>query len=233
MEKITLKANTREDLGKSACRRLRKQGHIPGVVYKDGKKGLSVQVDNNDLWHVLHTGAGENVIITLDISEGAKHGKRTVIVKDIQMDPVNDKFLHVDFQEISLTEKLKVEVPVVVKGEAVGVKEDEGILSQVIWELEVECLPTEIPEHIDVNVDALRIGDAIHIADIKLAGAVHIVGDPEQVVVTVVPPAKLEEEVVAEVPGEEAEEPEVIKKGKKEEEEAGEEEAPQAGKEES
>ncbi len=225
MEKVVLKALVREGVGKSACKHLRKDGRIPAVVYKDGKRGLGIQVDNKDLWHALHTEAGENVIITMNISGGDKPAKKTVIVKDIQVDPINEKFLHVDFKEISLKDKLKVKVPVIVKGEAAGVKEEEGVLSQILWEIEVECLPTEIPEHIEVHVEDLHINDSIHVRDIKIEGNIQVLDDPEQPVVTVSPPMKEEEEVVAEVPGEEAEEPEVIKKGKKEEEEAPEEEA--------
>ena len=219
MEKVILKAASREGLGKNASKHLRKEGMIPAVVYKDGKTGVNVQVDGKALWHALHTEAGENAIITMDISDGEKNLKKTVIVKEIQHDPIKDDFIHVDFHEISLKEKLKVKVPIAVKGEAVGVKEDDGVLAQIAWEVEVECLPTEIPEHIDVNVDELRIGDAIHIQEIPPIPGVKILDDPEQVVVTVNPP-KAEEVVEEEVPAEGEEEPEVIKKGKQEEEEA-------------
>ena len=233
MEKIVLKATTREDLGKSASKHLRKDGKVPGVIYKGGKIGVNIAVDNNALWHALHTEAGENAIITMDISGGEKASKKTVIVKELQTHPLSEEFIHVDFHEISLKEKLKVKVPLTVKGEAIGVKEEDGLLGQLVWELEVECLPTEIPEHIDVHVDDLKIGDAIYIKDLKAPGDVKLLGDPEQMVVTVNPP-KAEEEVVEEVAAEgeegaEAAEPEVIKKGKKEEEEAPEgEEAPPA-----
>lgn len=224
MEKVVLKASMREGLGKGQCKKMRREGKIPAVVYKDGKKGLSVHVDTKELWHALHTEAGENVIINMDITDDGKHKKKTVIVKEVQTDPISDNFVHIDFHEISLTEKLKVNVPVAIKGEAVGVKEEEGILTQILWEIEVECMPTEIPEHIDVHVDELKINDAIHIKDITPPQGVVFLADPEQIIVSVAPPKA--EEVVEEVAeGEEAaEEPEVIKKGKKEEEEAAEEE---------
>lgn len=231
MEKILLKAEVREDLGKIGAKHLRKKGLIPGVIYREGTEGVNVQVDSKDLWHVLHTEAGENAIITVEISGAKSHPERTVIMKEVQTDPINDKFIHVDFQEISLKEKLKVNIPVVVKGEAVGVKEDEGVLGQIMWELEVECLPTAIPENISINVEELRIGDAIHVKDLTAPEGVELLDDPEQVVVTVNPPH--EEEVAAEeAPAEGEEEPEVIKKGKKEEEEAGEEGAAEGGEEE-
>ena len=231
MEKIILKASIREHKGKNACKHLRKEGQIPGVVYKEGNQGIHIKVDSKDLWHALHTEAGENAIITMDISNDKKQSSKTVILKEMQVDPINDKFLHVDFHEISLKEKLKVKIPVVVKGEAIGVKENDGVLAQIVWEVEVECLPTDIPEHLDVNVDELQIGDAIHVKGIVVPGGVAVLDDPEQAVVTVHPP-KAEEEVVEEAVAEEgAEEPEVIKKGKKEEEEA-EEAAAEAPKEE-
>jgi len=228
MEKIVLEAALRESFGKSGCKHLRKEGLIPGVVYKEGKKAVSVQVGSKELWHALHTEAGENAIITMDISDGKKKTEKTVIVKEVQHDPINDSFVHVDFHEISLKQKLKVKVPVVVKGEAVGVKEDDGVLTQETWELEVECMPADIPEHVDVQVGELRIGDSIHVKDIAPLQGVSILNDPEQMVVSVIPP-KLEEEVAEEAPAEGEEEPEVIKKSKKEEEEA---EAPAEGKEE-
>jgi len=221
MEKVLLKAAVREEQGKIFCKHLRKSGQVPGIVYKDGKEGLKLQVENKDLWHALHTDAGENAIITLDIF-GEKSSQKTVIVQFVQTDPINDKFIHVDFREISLKDKLKVNVPISIKGEAKGVVEEDGVLNQVIWEIEVECLPTDIPEHIDVHVNDLEMNDSIHIKDLTPLEGVEFLGDPEQVIVGVNPP-KEEEEVVEEaVEGEEGVEPEVIKKGKKEEEEGAE-----------
>ncbi|MBD3380335.1 MAG: 50S ribosomal protein L25 [Candidatus Omnitrophica bacterium] len=223
MEKVILKARMREGLGKSASKHLRKEDRIPGVVYKGGKVGLNLSFDTTDLWHALHTEAGENAIITLSV-EGDKKVKKTVILQDIQQDPLNDKFIHVDFHEISLKEKIQVNVPVNVKGEPVGVREEDGVLSQMAWELEVECLPTDIPESIDVKVDELAINDAIHVKDLAAIPGVTFLNDPEDMVVHVVPPQ--EEEIPEEGEGEELEEgaePEVIKRGKEEEEESEEE----------
>jgi large subunit ribosomal protein L25 len=218
MEKIILKAEVRESTGKDACKHLRRDGKIPAVVYKEGKKALSVQVESKDLWHVLHTDAGENAIITMDIS-GDKATKKTVIVQETQHDPLNDKFLHVDFHEISMKEALKVKVPIHLKGEAIGVTEESGILNQIIWEIEVECLPTSIPERIEIIVEELKIGDAVHIQEVTPPEGVKILGDPEDVVVTVTPPQAEEEEEAVEGEEEAGTEPELIKKGKKEEEE--------------
>ena len=215
MEKITLKAIERQTTGKGASKRGRKEGLIPGVVYRGGKKATILNVEKKALWQAVHTEAGENVIIGLEI--GGK--EKTVRLKELQHDPLKDDIIHVDFQEISLKEKLKVNVPITIKGEAVGVTEEGGVLNQVEWELEVECLPTEIPEHINIHVEGLHLNEAIHIKDIASDGAYKILGDPEQVVLNVIMPAAEEVEE-----GEEEEaagvEPELIKKGKKEEEAA-------------
>ncbi len=219
MEKIILKAEVRNELGKNPNKHSRREGKIPGVVYKGGKGGTNIMVDKQELWHVMHTDAGENVIITLNISGGDKKVEKTVIVKEIQAEPVHDQVLHVDFQEISLTEKIKVNVPIVVKGTAKGVTDQGGVSAQALWELEVECLPTEIPENIVVKIDDLELGQAIHVKELKLPEGVRAVVDPERIVVSVHMPKAEEEEVKEAVEGEEVAEPEVIKKGKKEEEE--------------
>lgn len=224
MEKIELNVQERGSFGKGGCRRLRKEGIIPGVVYKSGEEGVSLEIDRNDLWHALHTDAGENAIITMKISDPAsgKSSERTVILQEVQVDPINNDFIHVDFHEISLKEKLQVNVPIESKGEAVGVKEDQGVLAQTLWELEVECLPADIPEHFYVHVEDLRIGDAIHVSEMEIPEGVEVLTDPEQVVISVNPP-EMEEEEEEDVLGEEtAEEPELIKKGKQEEEQEGE-----------
>ncbi len=225
MEKVKLKGLVREGLGKGSCKHLRKEGQIPAVVYKEGKKSVSIQVDAKELRHALHTDAGENAIITMDVSGGEKDQKKTVMVKEIQLHPINDDFLHVDFKEISLRDKLKVKVPIIVKGEAIGVTDKEGVLSQDMWEIEVECLPTEIPENLEVQVEGLDMNDAIHVKDLTPPAGVTILDDPEHVVVAVKPPHA--EEEPEEEEGEGEGEPEVIKKGKGEEE--GEEAAEEGG----
>ena len=215
MEKVILNATARENTGKSACKHIRQEGLIPGVVYKDGKEGVKIQMVSRELWCALHTEAGENAIITMNIAGGDKDAKKTVILQETQRDPINEKFLHVDFHEISLKDKIKVKVPVTLKGEAVGVSEEDGVLAQLAWEVEVECLPTAIPEQIVVQVAELKINDAIHIKELETVEGVTILDDPESVVVTVNPPkAEEEEEEVVEEGAEEGEgEPELIKKG--------------------
>jgi large subunit ribosomal protein L25 len=221
MEKITLKADKRDSTGKEAGRRLRKNGVIPAIVYKRAEKAVPVEVNLKDLFPILRTSAGENVIISLEVFNRENHEKpdmeKTVIIKEMQYHPVKGNILHLDLQEISLTEKITVEVPIETKGEPVGVKSDGGILDHPIKELSIECLPTDIPEKIYVNVENLKIGDAIRIKDLDMPSNITVLDDPEQTVVSVVPPEA--EEVVSEEEAltEEAAEPEVIKQKKPEE----------------
>ena len=212
MEKVILKAEIRTGVGKSASKDLRNKNLVPANVYK-AKSAVNLQVSKDELDNVLHTKAGENVIITLKITGGNTKDK-TVLIKEIQRDPVKDGILHVDFNEISLTEVLKVNVPLASRGEPVGVKVDGGVLEHIMWELQVECLPTDIPEKIEVDVSGLKIGDAIYVKDLKIPEGVKVLADPELIAMIVKPPR-------VEVPKEEvveaAEEPELIRKKKEEE----------------
>jgi len=181
-----------------------------------------------DLIEVLHTKAGENVIVTLKIAGDSKAKDKTVVIKEIQREPIKSQILHVDFNEISLTETLKVNVPLAAHGEPEG-KKDGGTLEHVMWELQIECLPTDIPEKIEVDVSKLKIGEAIYVKNITLPEGVKALNDPELIAMIVKPP-KVEapkEEIGAEA----ATEPELIRKKKEVEEgaeEAKKEEAPKA-----
>ena len=223
MERIKLDAEIRQGLGKGPCKRMRKEDIIPAVVYKARKPSISLQVNRKELFKTLHTSAGANVIIDLNVKKGDEAEKKTVIVKYIQYDPVRGDVVHVDFNQISLTEVMKFTVPLVAKGDAIGVKADGGVLQHVLWNLEVECLPTEIPQKIEVDVTELKIGDNKKIKDIEVPKGVKILHDAELIVLTVEPPIK-EEELAATVPAEGAAEPEVIMEKKLVEE--GGEEAP-------
>jgi large subunit ribosomal protein L25 len=229
MEKVILKVETREGSGKRSAKDLRNKNLIPAVVYKGGKDAFKLQLVTADLVKILHTKAGENVIVTLKIAgEGSKTQDKTVVIKEIQREPIKSQILHVDFNEISLTETLKVNVPLVAHGEPEGKKEG-GTLEHVMWELHVECLPTDIPEKIEVDVSRLKIGEAIYVKDITVPGSVKVLTDPELIAMIVKPPK-------AEVPKEEigaeaATEPELIRTKKEVDEEAEEgkkEEAPKS-----
>jgi large subunit ribosomal protein L25 len=221
MEKVILEVGTREDSGKRSAKELRYKNMIPAVVYKGGKDALKLQLVSADLSKVLHTKAGENVIITLKITGGDSKAKdKTVVIKEIQREPIKNQILHVDFNEISLTETLKVNVPLAAHGEPEGKKEG-GTLEHVMWELQIECLPTDIPEKIEVDVSKLKIGEAVYVKNIIAPEGVKVLNDPELIAMIVKPP-KVEvpkEEVGAEA----STEPELIRKKKEVEE--GEEEA--------
>ncbi|MFC1590374.1 50S ribosomal protein L25 [Candidatus Omnitrophota bacterium] len=224
MEKHILKADVREGTGKSAAKKLRNQGLIPAVVYKAGKSTTSLKVSLRELEKILHTKAGENALIMLKVSGASKKvSDKTVIIKELQHDPVKDNVLHADFNEISLTEALKVDVPLVFKGEPVGVKEEGGVIEHVIRDLHIECLPVDIPEGVEVEVSQLKIGDSIMVKDVAVPPGLKVLNEPDLIVAIVKTPHV--EKPVEEVEGEEAAEPELIKKERKEGEEE-EEEAP-------
>lgn len=218
MEKVTLKASVRTGTGKTVAKDLRSKRIVPANVYKGGEGAMSIQVPIDGLMDVLQTKAGENVLITLKISggEGAIKDK-TVLIKEIQKEPIRDGILHVDFNEISLTETLKINVPLSSKGDPVGVKVDGGILEHIMWELQVECLPTDIPEKIVVDVSNMKLGESMQVKAITPPEGVKILNDPELIVMIVKAPK-------VEVPKEELEaeggaEPELIRKKKEEAEE--------------
>ncbi len=229
MEKVVLSAQIRDEKGKSLVKKVRREGLVPAVCYKDGKESFGIKVKVKELIQALHTKAGENVLISLQLEGDKKDKERIVIIKEIQHEPINNEIIHVDFNEISLTKKLNVNVPIATHGEPKEIAKDGGVLEHIIWEVEVECLPLSIPDKIQVDVTTMKVGDAIHIKDLKAGEGVTILGDPDAVVLIAKMPDK-EEAVEGEV-AEGEQEPEVIAKGKKPEEgEEGEAEAPSAGK---
>ena len=230
MDFVELKANLREEKGKELNKKLRNAGMVPGVVYRKGEETLSLKIDSKSLSKVLRTEAGENVIIKLFVEGDKNKIERIVVIKEIQKDPVKDVLVHLDLNEISLTETLKVKVPIISKGEAAGVKQEGGVLQHVMWEVEVECLPTNIPDKIEVDITNLKIGETLSIKDILLPEGVKILGDPESIVFSVEHVKTVEEAVAAPVEGESLE-PELIRE-KKEKEEAEEEEKQEAPKQE-
>ena len=220
MERIKLNAHMREEKGTNRVKKIREKGQIPAVLYKMGELTKNIKVEKRSLHDVLHTKAGENVIIDLVIEDKMKKA-RPVMIKEIQYHPIKDTVLHVDFNEISLTKEIKVNVPIATKGEADAVTKEGGTVEHIMWEVEVECLPTNIPEKIEIDISELKIGDAIHIKDLTVGSGIKILNDPELTVISGEPPHV--EAPAEEVPAEDAAtEPEVITKGKKEEEGEGE-----------
>jgi large subunit ribosomal protein L25 len=215
MAVIALSGKRREDLGKGGARKARKSGEIPGVLYGHGEKPVAVSVGARAFQVALHTHKGGNPIVNLAVG-GSEF---TALIRDAQYDPLSRQVIHLDFQHISLTEKIEVRVPLNFTGLALGVKDGGGILEAILRDVEVRCLPTAIPAGIDVDVAALNIGDSIHVRDLSIPD-VEILSDPDATLVTVVPPTVIEEKPAEAVEGAEpsAAEPEVIAKGKKDEE---------------
>ncbi len=223
MAEIVVSAKSRTDRGKNAARRLRQSGMVPAVVYGGKGDNLAVSVDPKALQKVLRSEAGRNTILKLDI---AGHGASNAILKSWQVDPVKETFLHADFYRIAMDVAIRVTVPIHTVGEARGVKVDGGILELILRAIQVECLPGDIPERIDVDVSDLGINQSLRVSDVNVPSKVRVLEAPDQVVVHVV---AVKEEVAptaaAAAPTAEGEaaapaaEPEVIKKGKKEEEE--------------
>jgi large subunit ribosomal protein L25 len=221
MKEIELRAKPREESGKEYAKKLRKNGFVPAVLYGPETKTLALEVETKSFLSLLRGGLGENVIITL-LLDDKKDSQRKVLVREVQRDPVTGAILHLDFHQISLTKKLTIQVPIHLMGTPVGV-DDGGILQHALRDLEIECLPTAIPEKIEVDVSHLKIGDSVHVADIKVENA-EILSDSKSSIVSVVPPTVFKEPEVAAPVAEE--EPEVIgeKEGEEEKKEEKEEE---------
>jgi large subunit ribosomal protein L25 len=204
-------------------KRLRDKDVIPGVVYGGKEQTLNIAMSRPELAEVLHNVKGGNVLINLQIAEAGTTKNRLTLIKEVQQHPVTDQILHVDFHEISTTQKLRTSVPVRVVGEPAGAKEG-GVLEFVMRELRVECLPKDLPEAIEVNVEALGIGQVIQVSAVIAPPGVTLLDSKDQPVFTVAAPMAEEEVVVAPVEGAAAE-PEVItaKKAEGEEGEEGEE----------
>src|SRR5437660_12410774 len=181
-EEIVLNAKDRSERGKNAARRLRREGMVPAVIYGGEGDNVAVAVDPKALQKVLRSEAGRNAILKLDIAGKSANA----ILKSWQVDPIKETFLHADFYRIAMDVAIRVTVPVAVKGEARGVKVDAGILELVIREIEVECLPGDIPERIDVDVSDLGINQSLRVSDIPAPAKVKVLQAADQVVVHVV-----------------------------------------------
>jgi large subunit ribosomal protein L25 len=220
MKTIELPVEKRSTTGKNEARRSRAGGRIPAVVYGAGKPNVPISVDRKALSDIFREGAGENAIFLLKLAGSDQ--SRHAMIREMQRDPVSRKPLHIDFVRVLMDVKVTVNVPIEIVGVARGVKTDQGILDVVTREIEIECLPTNIPAHLTVDVTELGIGDAIRISELPAIEGVQIVDNPEKVVVHVTHPTREEEPVAAAAEGAaEPTEPEVLKKGKAASEEEG------------
>ena len=216
MERPILTAEIREGVGKEKAKKLRSKGLIPAIFYGPRSQTIPLVIDSKELAKVLQTEAGENVLIDLDIRKGVQSDRKVVMVKDIQIDPLQMIALHTDFYEVAMDEMVTVEVPVHLVGKPEGTKVG-GILDQIRRVIQIQCLPGNIPKSIDVDVSPLKIGDSIHVQDIQVEKA-KIISETNFTIATVVPPV-VEEKVVEAVVPEAAEGAEVKEKEKEEGEE--------------
>lgn len=218
---ITVNASSREGLGKGPTRRLRAKGMIPVAVYGEGLDAVAAAVSARELANILRSDTGHNTIFKLALPDGNGAEPATVIIKDFQVDPVKGRLLHADLLRLSMTEVTRVSVAIETLGEPVGVKIDGGILELQLREVEVECLPGDIPESLQLEVSNLSIGDHATVADLIYdRERVKVLVDEHQIIAVVLAPRLAEE---AAPTAEEADaaatgEPEVIKKGKTEDE---------------
>jgi len=219
MERPVLNAEVRESRGKEIAKKLRTKGLIPAVFYGPRSETLSLMVDPKELSRTLQTEAGENVIIDLNIRKGGESLQKMVMLKEIQIHPLERKTLHADFYEVSMEQMVTVDIPVHLIGKAEGVKAG-GILDQVLRTIQIQCLPGDIPRSIDVDVNALMIGDSVHVRDVHLEKG-KILTDLNFTVASVVPPAAEAQPAAEEAPeeGAEAEAKEKEEAGEKKEEE--------------
>ena len=224
MEAI-LEATIRDSRGKNEARRTRREGRVPGVLYgaagdASRTEAKAIAVEPKALLKILHSQSGANTLISLKLDG---EGDARVLVKEYQLDPVTHQVLHADFYRINMNRALRVTIPVIVKGEPKGVKQQGGILEFIRREIEIECLPADIPQHVEVDVSELMLHQGIRVRELATDAKWKPLSDPDMMIVHVISPKA--EEVAAPVEGAvaapvAAAEPEVIKKGKKDEEEA-------------
>lgn len=210
MERVSLSAQERTGVGKSGARRARREGFVPAVLYGRGRTPRALSVGRKDLLSALRT-AGRNALIDLRIAQDGESQAETVMIEEIQRDQIRREILHIDLHLISLTEALDVNVPVVLTGTPEPVTSGTGILEQLRREVEVRCLPTQIPDRLTIDVSALQVGASLHVRDLKVGEGIEVLTPPEEVLAAVVAPA-VEEEAAPAAEAEAAAEPEVVGK---------------------
>lgn len=212
MDRIKIKVEKREKTGKESVKKLRNQGYVPAIVYSEDTN-IALAISFSDLKTLRSIHFSESAVIDMEIGGDKKAESMPVLIKDIQYHPLTEDVIHIDFLKVSLKEKIRVHVPLVLKGEAKQVKEESGTIEQILRELEVEGLPLDIPEKIEVDVSGLTIGHSLHVSDLVIPVNISIVSESAATVVTAL--AK-EEEAEEEAPAEEgaSAEPEVIKEKK-------------------
>jgi large subunit ribosomal protein L25 len=210
VREITLNATIRTALGRSANNSRRREGYVPGIFYMRNDKNIPIEVKLLDLRHLVYT--AETHIVDLQLSDGTNE---KCVVRDLQFDPVTDRVIHFDLLGLVMTEKMRVEVPIMLIGSAIGLKSG-GVLNHLLYKVEVECLPGDLPEHIELDITNMNVGDVLTVSELRVENAV-IHSEPDIPVVTIAHSRHEEASAIQtqEVPAE----PEVIGKGKTEDEE--------------
>jgi large subunit ribosomal protein L25 len=216
---VKLSARPRVEVGRNALSKVRARGAIPAVLYGARDAATNLEIDKKDIQNLLSRAVGENILVDLEIREGATVSNRTSLIQEVQHHPVRGEIIHVDFHAVSMTEEIDAEVVLEPEGEPVGVKTFGGLLQQSMRSLPIRCLPQNLPNLIVVDVSGLNIGESLHVRDIKLPPGVAAVPDEDLTVFIVSEPTVAEEPVAA---AEEAAAPEVIKEKKPETEGAAE-----------
>ena len=194
-----LEARRRDGGGKGAARKLRAAGRVPAVLYGHDQETIALTVDAREMFHVLHSAGGSNVLLDLMV-DGQAH---LAMPREVQVNRIHNTLIHIDFLAVSRTETITVDVPIVEVGNAAGVKEG-GVVEHHLRDLHVECLPQDVPDHIEVDITALNIGDMIHVRDVVVPAGVTVLTNPEDAVLSVITPAALRVEAELGLPGEEA-----------------------------
>jgi large subunit ribosomal protein L25 len=216
---LTIKAEKREGVGKSVSRRLRREGKLPAILYGEGVINTPLILNKKDIFAILKSEARENTIFKISFDSES----RDAMIKALQIEPASDELLHADLIQIAMDKLIRVSVPIVHKGEPVGVKTEGGFVDFITREVEIECLPKDIPEHMEIDISALHLHQSFKVENLALPAGVRFLSDPATVLVLIEVPHKEEEVVTAaategEVVAEEKE-PEVIKKERAEEKE--------------
>ena len=219
MQRVDLSVELRETSGKGVARQIRRNGRIPAVLYGEGKS-TSLTLNPSDLNKIIQSESGENALINLEIAGSGSKSKATAILRDFQRDPITSHILHADFFEISMNKTIRLKVSLAMVGDPPGVKEG-GVLQHNLRELEIDCLPSAIPDHIQVDISHLQIGEIIHIRELSIPEGIKVLQDANAAVVSVAAPISEDklEKMLAGTPEEvETSEPEVVAKGKEKEE---------------
>jgi len=213
-ETMSIEVQPRQETGKNANRRARSAGKIPAVVYGGGKESVAIEVDRKTLVDTMKGHTGENPIFLLKLGDKERHA----MIRHMQLDPVSRQVVHIDFQRVQMDQKVRVAVPVEIVGTAYGVKTEGGMLDFVTREIHVECLPADIPKHVECDVTNVHVGQHVEAKDLALPAGVTLLDDPDRVIVAL-GHSRLEVAPAAEAEAAEAEaaEPEVIKRAKAEE----------------